>query len=158
MILLRYNCFTDMENMNINPTHMHTVDVIHVLSIYTCTNVHVHIHAYTYSYMYYIFLLIQLRYIYNIYIYIHGVWKGASMFQNILMLVSICYKLDFFSNLFSDFRIIYPTISKLFITWDTWMCSLNIHKANLRDLIAATGLVILLQLDSNRRFYSPCDL
>ena len=29
---------------------------------------------------------------------------------------------------------------------------------NLRDLIAATGLVILLKLDSNRRFFSPCDL
>ena len=32
------------------------------------------------------------------------------------------------------------------------------NKANLRDLIAATGLVILLKLDSNHRFYSPCDL
>ena len=32
------------------------------------------------------------------------------------------------------------------------------NKANLRDLIAATGLVIPLKLDSNRRFYSPCDL
>ena len=31
-------------------------------------------------------------------------------------------------------------------------------KANLRDLIAATGLVILLKLDLNRRFFSPCDL
>ena len=36
----------------------------------------------------------------------------------------------------------------------------NVHyyKANLRDLIAATGLVILLKLDSNRRVFSPCDL
>ena len=33
-----------------------------------------------------------------------------------------------------------------------------INKANLRDLIAATGLVILLKLDFNRRFFSPCDL
>ena len=32
------------------------------------------------------------------------------------------------------------------------------NKANLRDLIAATSLVILLKLDSNRRFFSPCDL
>ena len=32
------------------------------------------------------------------------------------------------------------------------------NKANLRDLIAATGLVILLKLDSNRQFFSPCDL
>ena len=31
------------------------------------------------------------------------------------------------------------------------------NKANLRDLIAATGLVILLKLDSNRRFFSLCD-
>ena len=33
-----------------------------------------------------------------------------------------------------------------------------INKANLRDFIAATGLVILLKSDSNRRFFSPCDL
>ena len=32
------------------------------------------------------------------------------------------------------------------------------NKANLRDLIAATGLVILHKLDSNHRFFSPCDL
>ena len=32
------------------------------------------------------------------------------------------------------------------------------NKANLRELIAATGLVILLKLDSNRQFFSPCDL
>ena len=35
----------------------------------------------------------------------------------------------------------------------------NIYdKANLRDLIAATGLVILLKFDPNHRFFSPCDL
>ena len=32
------------------------------------------------------------------------------------------------------------------------------NKVNRRDLIAATGLVILLKFDSNRRFFSPCDL
>ena len=32
------------------------------------------------------------------------------------------------------------------------------NKANLRDLIAVTSLVILLKLDSNRRFFSPSDL
>ena len=37
-------------------------------------------------------------------------------------------------------------------------CLVIMNKANLRDLIAATGLVILLILDSNRRFFSPCDL
>ena len=31
------------------------------------------------------------------------------------------------------------------------------NKANLRVLIAATGLVILLKFDPNRRFFSPCD-
>ena len=31
-------------------------------------------------------------------------------------------------------------------------------KANLRDLIAATGLVILLKFDPNHRFFSLCDL
>ena len=35
---------------------------------------------------------------------------------------------------------------------------LIVNKANLRDLIAATGLVILLKLDSNRLFFSRCDL
>ena len=38
----------------------------------------------------------------------------------------------------------------------SWLV-LNKNKANLSDLIAATGLVILLKLDSNRQFLSPCD-
>ena len=48
----------------------------------------------------------------------------------------------------------------LLLVWFT-SCQINIsyfNKANLRDLIAATGLVILLKLDLNRRFFSPCDL
>ena len=32
------------------------------------------------------------------------------------------------------------------------------HKANLGDLIAATGLVIFLKFDSNHRFFCLCDL
>ena len=32
------------------------------------------------------------------------------------------------------------------------------NKANLRDLIAVTGLVILLKFDPNHWFFSPCDL
>ena len=36
--------------------------------------------------------------------------------------------------------------------------SYHINKANLRDLIAATGLVILLKFDPIHRFFSPCDL
>ena len=39
---------------------------------------------------------------------------------------------------------------------EIWRMTLN--KANLRDLIAATGLVILLKLDLNHQFFSPCDL
>ena len=34
----------------------------------------------------------------------------------------------------------------------------RLNKANLRDLIAATGLVILLKFDPNHRFFVPCDL
>ena len=37
-------------------------------------------------------------------------------------------------------------------------CLSSYNKANLKDLIAVTGLVILLKLDSNHRFFSPCDL
>ena len=38
------------------------------------------------------------------------------------------------------------------------MCQIIDNKANLRDLIAATGLVILLKFDPIHRFFSPCDL
>ena len=40
--------------------------------------------------------------------------------------------------------------------WHHWQAHMN--KANLRDLIAVTSLVILLKLASNRRLISPCDL
>ena len=39
-----------------------------------------------------------------------------------------------------------------------WNTPHLVNKANLRDLIAATGLVILLILDSNRQFFSLYDL
>ena len=39
-----------------------------------------------------------------------------------------------------------------------WSINPSLNKTNLRDLIAATGPVILLKLDSNRRFFSPCAL
>ena len=42
--------------------------------------------------------------------------------------------------------------------YNNYNININNNKANLRDLIAATGLVILLKLDSNHRFFSPCDL
>ena len=35
---------------------------------------------------------------------------------------------------------------------------MTFNKANLKDLIAATGLVILLKFDQHHRFFSPCDL
>ena len=50
---------------------------------------------------------------------------------------------------------------KLYIRFIVIICIYNKikrNKANLRDLIAATGLVILVKLDSNRRILSPCDL
>ena len=37
-------------------------------------------------------------------------------------------------------------------------CLVTANKANLRDLIGATGLVILLKFDPNHRFVVPCDL
>ena len=46
-----------------------------------------------------------------------------------------------------------PGITEGYLKWQLYK-----NKANLRDLIAATGLVILLKLDLNRRFFSPCDL
>ena len=38
-----------------------------------------------------------------------------------------------------------------------WCCCSMCNKANLRNLITATSLVILVKLDSNHRFFSPCD-
>ena len=48
--------------------------------------------------------------------------------------------------------------NKLREIWKKKYETFHINKANLRDLIAATDLVILLKLDSNRQFFSPCDL
>ena len=39
-----------------------------------------------------------------------------------------------------------------------FLCWVTLNKANLRDLIAATGLVILLKLDSNRGFFARVTL
>ena len=41
---------------------------------------------------------------------------------------------------------------------DIFNCIFLNNKANLRDLIAATGLVILLKFNPNHQFFSPCDL
>ena len=38
-----------------------------------------------------------------------------------------------------------------------YVCDCFINKGNLRDLIAASGLVSLFKLDSNHLFLSPCD-
>ena len=46
---------------------------------------------------------------------------------------------------------------RFFVPCDLEIQSMTLNKANLRDLIAATGLVILLKLDSSRWFFSPCD-
>ena len=39
-----------------------------------------------------------------------------------------------------------------------WNLRMTLNKANLRDLIAATGLVILVKFDPNHRFFVLCDL
>ena len=51
---------------------------------------------------------------------------------------------------------LWRSVSKKPCTWVFIILWKN--KANLRDLIAATGLVILLKFDPNHRFFSPCDL
>ena len=59
----------------------------------------------------------------------------------------------------SDYLVHGRNISKqLQMSWNHFHIFSTPNKANLRDLIAATGLVILLKMDSNRRFFSPCDL
>ena len=45
--------------------------------------------------------------------------------------------------------------SQFLIIFDDWK---YINKANLRDLIYATGLVILLKFDPKSSIFSPCDL
>ena len=73
---------------------------------------------------------------------------------DILLNICIC---DYMSNLAS----ILVTVNKRRRRRLLLFCHtsrLRKNKANLRDLIAATGVVILLKLDSNRRFFSPCDL
>ena len=55
-------------------------------------------------------------------------------------------------------RPIWVKIGDFFVLCDLEIRQMTLNKANLRDLIAATGLVILLKLDSNRRFFSLCDL
>ena len=45
--------------------------------------------------------------------------------------------------------------------YNIWQSDIHwsiLNKANLRDLIAATGLIILLKLDLNHQFFSRCDL
>ena len=49
-------------------------------------------------------------------------------------------------------------IGDFFVPHDLENWHMTINKANLRDLIAVTGLVILLKFDPNHRFFSPCDL
>ena len=57
---------------------------------------------------------------------------------------------------------LYPWLSNIFfITLYSLVPGIsgcNFNKANLRDLIAVTGRVILLKLDPNHRFFSLCDL
>ena len=47
---------------------------------------------------------------------------------------------------------------RIFVLCDLEIWWMTLNKANLRDLIAATSLVILLKLDSNRRFFARVTL
>ena len=71
-------------------------------------------------------------------------WKWDTVMINNVMRLKYLF-VNFSICLVYFFKIIQKTSTKS-------------NKANLRDLIAATGLVILLKLDLNRRFFSPCDL
>ena len=53
---------------------------------------------------------------------------------------------------------LYNTNICAIINYEQYGKQFNYNKANLRDLIAATGLVILLKFYPNHRFFSPCDL
>ena len=67
---------------------------------------------------------------------------------NCILELTIKFQLLFLTN----------SLSSPLLKWTGKSTKLQHNKANLRDLIAATGLVILLKLDSNHRFFSPCDL
>ena len=67
--------------------------------------------------------------------------------------------LSFLSNL--EIHVIYfsfKTSVSLFIDIHVLRCGLKWNKANLRDFIAANGLVILFKLDSNGRFFARVTL
>ena len=60
---------------------------------------------------------------------------------------------NFFATVFAWWS---NVINNLFISYTT--LNARYSKAKMRDLIAATGLIILLKLDSTRRFFISCDL
>ena len=60
-----------------------------------------------------------------------------------------------YAGIFSGF--FFAWSNALLAIFYQWLGQLSWNKANLRDLIAATGLVILLKLNLNCRFFSPCD-
>ena len=53
---------------------------------------------------------------------------------------------------------IWVKIDDFIVLCDLEISQMTMNKANLRDLVAATGLVILLKLDSNRRFFARVTL
>ena len=73
------------------------------------------------------------------------VWSKGKTLQSAQYLTDLL--------IFFLFHINQITIPQIPLCWN-----LTLNKANLKDLIAATYLVILLKLDSNRLFFSPSDL
>ena len=81
---------------------------------------------------------------------LQGKWKH---FAGFILLVK-CFVYAVLQKYYSNFKKVFPAN---LIIWNIHIIVTG-NKANLRDLIAATGLVILHKLDSNRRFFSPCYL
>ena len=122
-----------------------------------------------------------------IYIYIH-IWSTIRYISNTLLNTLIQYSLSTLLTKYYNKKIIFgkflgggarpvrpplnPPLNIDQVLWchmawvdtmrpgqnDQNFTSFFFNKANLRDLIAATGLVILLKFDPNHQFFSPCDL
>ena len=83
----------------------------------------------------------------------HSVWQGTNGTKQWRFIYTNClYQVCVLVIRFS-------AVETHLSTTETIICVNNEeNKANLRDLIAATGLVTLLKLDSNRRFFARVTL
>ena len=82
-------------------------------------------------------------------------WHVNKIYRITALMLNGLYR-NMSAFLEDNFLILEHKVSFGFVPYPSSVLIYN--KANLRDLIAATGLVILLKLDSNHWFFSPCDL